>query len=712
MSIILVLAFVASKIISEYDNLDKRSAQQQRYSDIVYKIILKDLSTELVAASNKITENVEIREAFAARDRERLLKASSVIFSENNKTIKLMAYILPEGSHFLRVHDPLKFGDNLSKKRPVINEINKYKTPIFTFEPTKYGLSFVYLSPLYYDGVYIGFLHLGIDVSTLQSRLDEYLGAKSAILFDTTSMQTFGGSQNKARVGRFTLATYNDSAFEKLGVDFDLNTKVTTVDSKVFKLKTFDIFDHRGFAVAKMLFAQNITADIEELKNSVMKIVLFSLPLLVVIFIALRYSFGVLLQKISKNEEELKNRLYFDRTTSLPNRLAMKEDIDETQNPFLVLINIDSFKEINDLYGFAVGDYVLAELAKKIKHVLAKKYRLYKLSADEFAILGNEIENSIESDKIESMVQGFCDTPIMYNDNKIILSLTAGVSFGKSNIFEQADMALKQAKKKRVSLVVFTPDMEIVKEYEENIKWTSKLREAIEEDRIVPYFQPIVNTATGSIERYEALIRMHDNVGKPVSPYYFLEISKKAKLYGTLTKTMFAKTLKMFENSKYPVAFNISTEDILNESVKEFILARTEESMGKCKIIFEIVESDGIENYEEVSNFIAEVKKYGAQIAIDDFGTGYSNFEHLIKLKVDYIKIDGSLIKNMLKDKNSMVVVETIVDFASKLEIKTVAEFVESKEIAEAVNNMGIDYSQGYYFSEPLEYPVDKKSLP
>jgi EAL domain-containing protein (putative c-di-GMP-specific phosphodiesterase class I) len=254
--------------------------------------------------------------------------------------------------------------------------------------------------------------------------------------------------------------------------------------------------------------------------------------------------------------------------------------------------------------------------------------------------------------------------------------------------------------------------MEIVKEYEENIKWTSKLREAIEEDRIVPYFQPIVNTATGSIERYEALIRMHDNVGKPVSPYYFLEISKKAKLYGTLTKTMFAKTLKMFENSKYPVAFNISTEDILNESVKEFILARTEESMRKCKIIFEIVESDGIENYEEVSNFIAEVKKYGAQIAIDDFGTGYSNFEHLIKLKVDYIKIDGSLIKNMLKDKNSMVVVETIVDFASKLEIKTVAEFVESKEIAEAVNNMGIDYSQGYYFSEPLEYPVDRKSLP
>ena len=118
MSIILVLAFVASKTLSEYDNLDKRSAQQQHYSDIVYKIILKDLSTELIAASNKITENVEIQEAFAARDRERLLKVCSVVFGENNQTIKLMAFILPEGPHFLRVHDPLKFGDDLSKKDP------------------------------------------------------------------------------------------------------------------------------------------------------------------------------------------------------------------------------------------------------------------------------------------------------------------------------------------------------------------------------------------------------------------------------------------------------------------------------------------------------------------------------------------------------------------------------------------------------------------
>ncbi|MFA7609853.1 MAG: EAL domain-containing protein [Sulfurimonas sp.] len=119
------------------------------------------------------------------------------------------------------------------------------------------------------------------------------------------------------------------------------------------------------------------------------------------------------------------------------------------------------------------------------------------------------------------------------------------------------------------------------------------------------------------------------------------------------------------------------------------------------KIVFEIVESEYIEKFEDVMRFIAKVKKYNCKIAIDDFGTGYSNFEYLIKLKADYLKIDGSLIKNIDKDKNAYIVVSTIVDFAKKLGMKTVAEFVESEEIFNIVKNLGIDYSQGYYFCEP-----------
>nr|WP_297890535.1 EAL domain-containing protein [Sulfurihydrogenibium sp.] len=116
---------------------------------------------------------------------------------------------------------------------------------------------------------------------------------------------------------------------------------------------------------------------------------------------------------------------------------------------------------------------------------------------------------------------------------------------------------------------------------------------------------------------------------------------------------------------------------------------------------FEILESEGIENYEDVSGFIKEVKSYGSKIAIDDFGSGYSNFAHMLKLDVDYLKIDSSLIKNIHQDKNSQIIVQTIVGFAKKLGIKTIAEFVHNREVFEKVRELGVDYSQGYYIGEP-----------
>ncbi|MCK4875427.1 MAG: EAL domain-containing protein, partial [Sulfurimonas sp.] len=122
------------------------------------------------------------------------------------------------------------------------------------------------------------------------------------------------------------------------------------------------------------------------------------------------------------------------------------------------------------------------------------------------------------------------------------------------------------------------------------------------------------------------------------------------------------------------------------------------------KIIFEILESEDIENYEEISLFIKEMKKLGCRIAIDDFGSGYSNFEHLLQLNIDYIKIDGTLIKNLDKDKNAQVVVQTIVDFAKRLDILTVAEFVHNEAVHIKVKNLKIDRTQGFFLAEPQDY--------
>ncbi len=245
--------------------------------------------------------------------------------------------------------------------------------------------------------------------------------------------------------------------------------------------------------------------------------------------------------------------------------------------------------------------------------------------------------------------------------------------------------------------------MNIEHEYEQNLKWTKKIKDAIKNDRIVPLFQPIVHTQTKEIVKYEALIRMIDENGEYISPYYFLELAKKNKLYPQLTKIMLTKTFEKFKTRNSQVSINLSVEDILNESVHDTILEKLYEYKLGDRVVFELLESEGIENFVEVKEFIEEVKQTGAKISIDDFGTGYSNFEYLMKLNVDYIKIDASMIKDIDTNRNSQMVTETIIDFAKKMNIKTVAEFIHSEDVYQVIKKMGITYAQGYYFGEPKD---------
>ncbi len=234
-----------------------------------------------------------------------------------------------------------------------------------------------------------------------------------------------------------------------------------------------------------------------------------------------------------------------------------------------------------------------------------------------------------------------------------------------------------------------------------NLNWEKKIKSAIEEKRIIPFFQPIINNKTGEIEKYETLIRMIDEDKKIISPYLFLQPSKKYKLYNYLTKIMIEKAFEVFKDINKEFSINISVDDILDESTNNFIIKKLKYYKNPERVVFEILESEGIENYSKVMDFIMDIKACGGKIAIDDFGSGYSSFEHILKLNPDYLKIDASMIKNITRDKNSEIITTTIVEFARKIGLKTIAEFVHSEEVYEKVKNIGVDYSQGYYLGEP-----------
>ena len=417
----------------------------------------------------------------------------------------------------------------------------------------------------------------------------------------------------------------------------------------------------------------------------------------VIEYIAIRHEVTDLINKT----QELENNLRKDFLTKEGNRFKLIEDINNSEKPFLALLNINQFGEINDLYGHKFGDEILKVLTKIIKMFLKEDYFIYRLYSDEFAILANNKSKNEFIKEIKFICDEISSYPIKIRNKEIYIQLSQGISFEKKeDLINTADMIKRYAKKNK-NIYIYDKNFEIEKIYEKNILWTSKVKKALENDRIVPYYQAIYNVKTNKIEKYEALVRLIDDDGIAVSPYYFLDIAKKSKQYLKLTKVVVKKSFDYFKDKDFEFSINITIEDIKNENISSYILDMLKEYNIASKVVFEIVESEGIDDFTQVNNFIDDVRKLGCKIAIDDFGSGYSNFEYLIKLNADYIKIDGSLIKDILINKSSQEIVVTIIDFAKRQGFKTIAEFVSNEEIFKKVKDLGIDYVQGYYIDEP-----------
>jgi len=409
-------------------------------------------------------------------------------------------------------------------------------------------------------------------------------------------------------------------------------------------------------------------------------------------------------EKIKEKTESLEKQYYRDELTGLKNRNKLILDLSQEKYDKIAIIDIKSFNDINDFYGNVIGDAVLKALSKLIDFYCDQNnFNSYRVNSDIFVVLDNigSEERFIEKIRLlQNIINNQC---FYYEEGEIYITVTIGIALGEESLFEKAEMVLNYAKKNRELFKIYKEELNIYEGIKENITWTKKIRDAIAENRIVPFFQPIVNNRLGTIEKYEALIRMIDENGKIISPYFFLDIAKKAGLYKELTIIMLEKTFKTLNKTDYEISINLLLQDIVNSEIRTLIIEKLKKAKNPKKVVFEIVESEGIENFKEVIDFIKEIKKYGAKIAIDDFGTGYSNFSYLMKLDVDYIKIDGSIIKNVHKDKSAEMVTKTIVTFAKELGIETIGEFVGEEEIYNKIKDLNIDYSQGYYFSEPKE---------
>lgn len=409
--------------------------------------------------------------------------------------------------------------------------------------------------------------------------------------------------------------------------------------------------------------------------------------------------------QVEQRTKKLQEQLFVDSLTLLKTYAYFIKTEAENSFHVLFLVDINGFSKINNLYGYEFGNKVLESFAQCLRGFNKnREYLIFRISSDRFALYeANRMEKVFDYEQelydLKYFIQNYNFT---IDDIVLNLSATIGLSIGQDDPMVTADMALSGAKNNQAGIQIFNSDIDVLQQVSNNLNLREKIVSAVKNNEVFPVFHPIVDSEHNII-KYEVLMRIsHDN--KTLYPDEFLDIALQSKQYNSLCKILFDKTFAIMENSDKEFSLNLSYDDIYNSVILshiEFNLQKYPE-IGK-RLIIEILETQPIEHQEVIDNFFEFIRKYGVKVAIDDFGTGHSNFSHILILNPKYIKIDGVFIKDIVTNKESQIIVESIVYFAKKLNIKVIAEYVHSKEVYEWIKSAGVDEFQGFYFSEPLK---------
>ncbi|MFA9373054.1 MAG: EAL domain-containing protein [Poseidonibacter sp.] len=421
----------------------------------------------------------------------------------------------------------------------------------------------------------------------------------------------------------------------------------------------------------------------------------------------------LLILKIKKDSHSLVNyqkqkelSLKTDDLTQLPNRNAFNYDTRNNDKYSVILLDIVDFSNINSITGYQGGDHILKNVADVIKEAKTHNVnykRVYRVGVDQFAVVIDSKDVTVLDSVSLGLISEIENTIFDFKGFEVPVYIQAGIT-QKKPYLKSAELAIAQTKNSFEKVSYYNDDIDIKQNAVKNIEMLSKVKEAIKDNRIRPFFQGIVDLQTKEPVKYEALVRLIDTDGRAISPYFFLELTKKSKLYSKITNIVIKKSIEFIRQNNISVSINLSFQDINNASTLTFIslLLQTNKDIAHL-ITFEILESEEVQNYESIFKFAELTKEFGCKLAIDDFGSGYSNFTQLFKMKPDILKLDGSLIKDIHINDNSKHTVEAMIFLAKKSNIQTVAEFVDNEIIDKMITELGIDYGQGFYYSEPKD---------
>lgn len=410
---------------------------------------------------------------------------------------------------------------------------------------------------------------------------------------------------------------------------------------------------------------------------------------------------------------ELESLYSHDKLTGCLSRQKLDEVLMKNDFSALLLININNLDSVNSTYGYAIGDEILKSFVNFLYRLLEDTKSLFRLSSDEFVVIVDKNSSTDKEMLAATIIKSLQDYKFIIEDFLIILSCTIGIT---ANTVEDSDesplvrahAAMKEARQSGTNkFLTYTSDSLFIRHQKNNIEWMLKVKDAIANNVIVPFFQPIIDNETNQIVKYECLARLVEN-SNIIAPIHFIEPARLAGLLPKITEIIFAKSFQYFQDKSYDFTINISEEDLKEKYLLDLLKTLTQKhNIAPNRVTLEILENISAYESEAAIEQLLELKMNGYKIALDDFGSEKSNFLRLQKMNVDYIKIDGSFIKDIHENKNNLNICKTIVHLAQALKCEVIAEFVHSSDVHEVVKQIGIKYSQGYYFGMPKEGIVD-----
>lgn len=418
-----------------------------------------------------------------------------------------------------------------------------------------------------------------------------------------------------------------------------------------------------------------------------------------------------------------------DELTGLINRQRFMDLLNEWMfsagssghNGVLLMVDIDEFKYINDNFGHVTGDDYLRRIANLLNKLLLQLDEMHKatqssflcrVGGDEFVMflpMRNEKEGLESAELIKKEIGEFRIGEMQFSTTASI-GIVLFPDHGKNikELLSKGDAALYRARELGYNKYhLYSSDDRYLEEIHTRVDWKRKVEKALAEDRFELWFQPILNLKNNEIQHYEVLVRMRDENSKILLPGVFINVAEEVGLIGQIDRTVTEKTIKLQsrlleKGMKITLGINLSGKDLGNEVIYNF-LKETIEAKGADPehLVFEITETAAVRDLDRAVKFIKDLKKLGCRFSLDDFGVGFTSFVYLREMNVDYIKIDGSFIRNLHKSKNDQIVVKSIIDVAKGMGVKTVAEFVEKEETLELLRAYDVDYAQGYLIGKP-----------